>query len=91
MMLENGPEMRLRLSTHAACGQASGSAERIATSNVKRLARSMHVYSVGHWEGDTLVVESTGFKDRTWLDMAGHPHTKTSARTAEMFTRALFW
>jgi hypothetical protein len=33
-------------------------------------------YSVGHWEGDTLVVESSGFNDRTWLDNAGHPHTE---------------
>ena len=31
-------------------------------------------YSVGRWEGDTLVVESAGFNDRTWLDRAGHPH-----------------
>jgi len=33
-------------------------------------------YSVGHWDGDTLVVESFGFNDRTWLDFAGHPHTE---------------
>jgi hypothetical protein len=33
-------------------------------------------YSVGHWEGDTLVVESTGFNDRSWIDGAGHPHTE---------------
>jgi hypothetical protein len=33
-------------------------------------------YSVGHWEGDTLVVESNGFKDRTWLDFGGHPHSE---------------
>jgi hypothetical protein len=33
-------------------------------------------YSVGHWEGDTLVVESAGFNDRTWLDGGGHPHTE---------------
>ena len=33
-------------------------------------------YSVGHWEGDTLVVESNGFNDRTWLDFGGHPHTE---------------
>jgi len=32
-------------------------------------------YSVAHWEGDTLVVESTGFNDRTWLDFGGHPHS----------------
>src|SRR5215472_12990146 len=33
-------------------------------------------YSVGHWEGDTLVVESAGFNDRTWLDRVGHPHSE---------------
>jgi hypothetical protein len=32
-------------------------------------------YSVGKWEGDTLVVESAGFNDSTWLDTGGHPHT----------------
>jgi len=32
--------------------------------------------SVGHWEGDTLVVDSVGFKDSTWLDPIGHPHTE---------------
>jgi hypothetical protein len=32
-------------------------------------------YSVGRWEGDTLVVESNGFNDRTWLDRL-HPHTE---------------
>ncbi len=31
-------------------------------------------YSTGHWEGETLVVESEGFNDRTWLDMSGHSH-----------------
>ncbi|MEQ1949484.1 MAG: hypothetical protein ABL995_20000 [Bryobacteraceae bacterium] len=30
-------------------------------------------YSVGHWEGDTLVVTSTGFDDRQWLDQYGYP------------------
>jgi len=33
-------------------------------------------YSVGHWEGDTLVITSAGFNDRTWLDDLGHPHTE---------------
>ena len=32
-------------------------------------------HSVGHWEGDTLVVDSLGFNEATWLDRAGHPHT----------------
>ena len=33
-------------------------------------------YSVGRWDGDTLVVETIGFNDRTWLDVTGHPHTE---------------
>jgi hypothetical protein len=31
--------------------------------------------SVGHWENDTLVVDTVGFNDKTWLDRIGHPHT----------------
>ena len=31
-------------------------------------------YSAGHWEHDTLVVETAGFNDKTSLDAAGHPH-----------------
>jgi hypothetical protein len=46
-------------------------------------------YSTGHWEGDTLVVESTGFNERSWLDMGGHPHTE-SLRTTERFRRTRF-
>jgi len=33
-------------------------------------------YSVGHWEGDTLVIVTAGFNDRTWLDDDGRPHTE---------------
>ncbi len=43
-------------------------------------------YSVGHWEGDTLVVDSIGFNDRTWLDAAGHPHGE-KLHVTEKFTR----
>jgi hypothetical protein len=32
-------------------------------------------YSIGQWEGDTLVVQATGFNDRTWLDLSGTPHS----------------
>ena len=32
-------------------------------------------YSVAHWEGDTFVVESSGFDDRTWLDLQGSIHS----------------
>jgi len=32
-------------------------------------------YSVGKWEGDTFVVESNGYDDRTWIDHFGNPHS----------------
>jgi hypothetical protein len=43
-------------------------------------------YSVGRWEGDTLVVDSFGFNDRTWLDARGLPHTE-ALRTTERYWR----
>jgi hypothetical protein len=46
-------------------------------------------YSVGRWDGDTLVVESAGFNDRTWLDRAGHPHSE-KLRVTERFRRVDF-
>ena len=33
-------------------------------------------YSVGRWDGDTLVVSTAGYNDRTTIDLAGHPHTE---------------
>jgi hypothetical protein len=46
-------------------------------------------YSVGRWEGNTLVVDSVGFKERTWLDWAGHPHSE-SLRLTERWRRLNF-
>ena len=46
-------------------------------------------YSIGRWESDTLVVESAGFKDTTWLDFGGHPHTE-ELRMIERFRRPDF-
>jgi hypothetical protein len=46
-------------------------------------------YSVGHWDGDTLVVESNGYNDKTWLDHDGHPHTE-ALRTTERYRRGNF-
>ncbi|HXP85523.1 MAG TPA: hypothetical protein VN841_12425 [Bryobacteraceae bacterium] len=46
-------------------------------------------YSTGHWEGDTLAVESAGFNDKTSLDMMGHPHSE-DLRVVERFRRRDF-
>jgi len=43
-------------------------------------------YSVGHWDGDTLVAETTGFRDDVWLDIDGTPLTGTGKLT-ERFRR----
>ncbi len=43
-------------------------------------------YSTAHWEGDTLVVETAGFNDKSWLDMSGHSHSE-ALRVTERFTR----
>ena len=43
-------------------------------------------YSVGRWEGDTLVVETTGYTEQTWLDLGGHSHTE-ELRITERFQR----
>src|SRR5438477_5226108 len=45
-------------------------------------------YSVGRWDGDTLVVESFGFNDRTWL-LGGYPHTE-KLRMTERYRRTDF-
>jgi hypothetical protein len=44
-------------------------------------------YSVGHWDGDnTLVIDTTGVNDQTWLDKGGHPHS-VNALIQERYTR----
>ena len=46
-------------------------------------------YSVGRWEGDTLVVESNGYNDKTWLNRAGVSHTE-DLRITERYRRPNF-
>jgi hypothetical protein len=46
-------------------------------------------YSVGKWEGDTLVVDTVGFNDKGWLDGMGHPHSE-ALHLVERFTRRDF-
>jgi len=46
-------------------------------------------YSIGAWEGDTLVVDTLGFNDQTWLDAFGHPHSE-ALHVVERFHRRDF-
>ena len=43
-------------------------------------------HSVGRWEGDTLVVDTVGYNEKTWLDYSGHMHTD-QMHTLERITR----
>lgn len=52
----------------------------------KNPSASFMGYSVGRWQGDELIVESVGFKDTTWLDFGGHPHSE-SLRITERYRR----
>jgi len=53
------------------------------------LAPWWYGYSVGKWEGDTLVVTTVGFRDDVWLDVNGSPLTGTG-KMVERFTRLNF-
>jgi hypothetical protein len=52
----------------------------------KDLAPSYYGHSIGHWEGDTLVVDNVGFNERFWMDREGSPHTE-QLHFIERFTR----
>ncbi|MES2626373.1 MAG: hypothetical protein V4628_13900 [Pseudomonadota bacterium] len=54
--------------------------------NPEEVTGSYYGYSTGHWEGDTLVVESSGFNDRFWFSNGGLPHTAALSLT-ERFSR----
>ena len=43
-------------------------------------------HSIGKWDGDTLVVDTVGINDKTWLDALGHPHTD-ALHVVERFRR----
>ena len=46
-------------------------------------------YSVAKWEGDTLIVQSSGFNGKAWLDQVGHPSSE-ALRVTERFRRPDF-
>lgn len=43
-------------------------------------------YSIGRWDGDTLVIDTIGFNDLSWLDARGHGHSE-DMRVEERFRR----
>ena len=52
----------------------------------KGLNPTWYGHSIGHWEGDTLVIDTVGFNDKFWFDFVGHPHTE-QLHTIERYTR----
>jgi len=58
--------------------------------NPDEVAGTYYGHSSGHWEGDTLVVESSGFNDRFWFSNGGLPHTPALS-LVERFTRTDFY
>ena len=55
----------------------------------EELDPSWYGHSVGHWEGDTLVIDTIGFNDEFWFDFLGHPHTE-QLQVIERYTRTSF-
>ena len=55
----------------------------------KDLQPSYFGHSVGHWEGDTLVIDTVGFNERTWMSRDAIPHTE-QLHLVERLTRTDF-
>jgi len=55
----------------------------------KSITPSYYGNSIGHWDGDTLVVDTIGFNEDFWMDRGMLPHT-TQLHTIERFTRTSF-
>lgn len=59
--------------------KADGSVRQIFTDDRKHTPDPQPTwmgYSVGKWEGDSLLVDTLGFNDQGWLDGSGHPHSE---------------
>src|SRR5687767_13348348 len=54
--------------------------------NLENLGPSWYGHSVGHWEGNTLVINTTGLEERAWLDRPGNPKS-LRARIEERYTK----
>ena len=73
--------------------EANGNVRQILTDGRQLPATDLtpwwYGYSIGHWENDTLVVESTGFRDDVWLDVEGSPMT-SAGKITERWRRPYF-
>jgi hypothetical protein len=94
--LHNHPQPRKIIQTPSVIVilyEANGGVRQIFTDGRPLPARDpqpwWYGYSVGRWDGDTLVVETTGFKDGGWLDVNGAPLTDAGKMT-ERFRRVNF-
>jgi len=58
-------------------------------SHPKDLAPGYSGHSIGFWEGDTLVVDTVGFNEGSWIEAEGFPHTE-KLHLIERFTRSDF-
>ena len=58
-------------------------------SHPKDVAPSYLGHSIGHWEGDTLVIDSVGFSEDVWMNRDGLPHT-SQLHLVERLTRTNF-
>jgi hypothetical protein len=56
----------------------------------KDLVPSYYGHAIGHWEGDTLVVDSVGFNERAWMSRDAFPHTE-QMHLIERLTRTDFY
>ena len=58
-------------------------------SHPAKLAPTFYGHSIGHWDGETLVVDTVGFNEDFWMDRGMLPHT-SQLHTIERFTRTAF-
>src|SRR5579864_4319053 len=82
--------MLFRIESSRTRSEVDGSYRQIYTDGrplPKDMSPSWLGYSTAHWDGDTLVVETEGFNDRTWLDRVGHSHSEALHLTERIYTR----
>lgn len=80
------PEARRILLVHDEVNTAGVQRIYLDREHPRNLAPTWNGDSIGHWEGDTLVVDTVGFNDHSWLQTAMQPHTE-EAHMIQRFSR----